>query len=142
MRLAASATVHFVSSTKVSNRNVCLPYATSAASFRPLPPRAASPVTRKVRRKAPIRWMLEVMCDLLAGEGWLPLEPLGELLHDSGREHVGNHEHVLVPPVVGGDGRGGILVERGDDLFDDHLEMALERDLERLPGPMGIRRGE
>ena len=86
--------------------------------------------------------MLEVVCDPLAGEGWLPLEPLGELLHDSGREHVGNHEHVLVPPVVGGDGRGGILVERGDDLFDDHLEMALERDLERLPGPIGIRRGE
>jgi len=55
------ASVHLVSSPKVSNRKVCLPSATRAASLRSVLPQPVAPAITRQRSTARIRSLVEVM---------------------------------------------------------------------------------
>src|SRR2546423_5648126 len=56
-------------------------------------------------------------------------EPARELLDETGREHVGHPERVLVDPVVGGDVGGPVAVEPGDGLLRRQRQVLGEHGL-------------
>src|SRR5262245_16788118 len=60
----------------------------------------------------------------------LPGNPLGE--------HVGEHQHVSVPVIVGLYVRYPILLESADDFAGREVEMRLQHVLKLLLGPMRV----